>query len=354
MEKFKLGISLGDFNGVGPEVIIKAFMDQRMLDICTPVIYGSTKIMSYHKNLVAGAEDIRFQGIPTADKSYNNRINVVNCWNESVNISLGKASEEGGKYAYIALDKAMEELKAGKIDALVTAPIHKKAMNLANFPHAGHTEFITEYVGKKDSLMLMVNDDLRVGLVTNHLPLKDVAQAITKEKVRNKIRTFYKTLHRDFGIDKPVLAVLGLNPHAGDDGVLGKEEEEIIRPIIVELKKKGMMVMGPYPADGFFGSEQRTKFDGILAMYHDQGLVPFKALSFGQGVNYTGGLPVIRTSPDHGTAFDIVGKNKANPDSFRKAIYLAKDVYVNRKNYEEDNANRVEKVEIESEKQPEG
>ncbi|MGB1218105.1 MAG: 4-hydroxythreonine-4-phosphate dehydrogenase PdxA, partial [Saprospiraceae bacterium] len=187
-----------------------------------------------------------------------------------------------------------------------------------------------------------------------HLPLKDVTQAITKEKLRNKIKTFYKTLHKDFGINKPVLAVLGLNPHAGDDGVLGKEEEEIIRPVIIELKKKGMLVMGPYPADGFFGSKQRSKFDGILAMYHDQGLVPFKSLSFGEGVNYTGGLPVIRTSPDHGTAYDIVGKNEANPNSFRKAIYLAKDITMNRRDYEEDNANRVEKVAIESEKQPEG
>lgn len=352
MKKFRVGISIGDVNGIGPEVILKVLGDQRMMDICTPVIYASSKAIAYHKNILDDIE-IKFQSVGSGNKCSDGRINVVNCWNDNVNISLGKATEDGGKYAYISLERAVNELKAGEIDALVTAPINKKAMNMANFPHAGHTEYLTKESGAKQSLMLMVNDNLRVGLVTNHLPLKDVAAAITKESVKDKIRILNKTLKMDFGIEKPVIAVLGLNPHAGDDGVLGDEEEKAIRPAIVEAKKKGVMVMGPYPADGFFGSSQRKKFDAVLAMYHDQGLVAFKSLSFGDGINYTAGLSIIRTSPDHGTAYDLAGKNQANPDSMRRAIFLAKDIAANRKAYMEDRANTVEHVSLAVEKQPE-
>jgi 4-hydroxythreonine-4-phosphate dehydrogenase len=352
MRKFRVGISIGDVNGIGPEVILKVLGDERMLDICTPVIYASSKAVAYHKNILEDI-DIKFQSVSSGSKSSDGRINVVNCWDENVNISLGKATEDGGKYAYISLERAVNELKAGEIDALVTAPINKKAMNMANFPHAGHTEYLTKESGAKQSLMLMVNDGLRVGLVTNHLPLKDVAKAITKESVKDKIRILNKTLKMDFGIEKPVIAVLGLNPHAGDDGVLGDEEEKAIRPAIIEAKKKGVMVMGPYSADGFFGSSQHRKFDAVLAMYHDQGLVAFKSLSFGDGINYTAGLSFIRTSPDHGTAYDLAGKNQANPDSMRRAMFLAKDISANRKNYKEDRANAVEHVDIAIEKQPE-
>lgn len=353
MNTLKLGISIGDVNGIGPEVILKVLTDERMLDICTPVIYGSTKTVAYHKNILKG-ENFKFQSVESGEKAIAQRINVVNCWNENVNITLGETNETGGKYAYIALERAVKELKEKKIDVLVTAPINKKAMNMANFPHSGHTEYLTQQAGKQGSLMLMVNDTLRVGLVTTHIPVKDIAQNITKEQVLKKIKMMHTALQVDFGIEKPLIAVLGLNPHAGDEGVLGKEEEQHIRPAIIEAKKKGALVMGPYPADGFFGSNQYRKFDGILAMYHDQGLVAFKAMSFGEGVNYTAGLPFIRTSPDHGTAYDLAGKNKADESSFRKAMYLAKDIFTHRTRYFEDRANIVEQVDIEIEEQPEG
>ncbi len=352
MSKFKIGITIGDINGIGPEVILKVLSDERILNIATPVIYGSSKVLSYHKNTIEGGSKIRFQTCNSAEQAGHGKINVLNCWNDSVNISLGKATEESGKSAYTALDKAVNDLKEGKIDALVTAPINKKAMNLAQFPHAGHTEFITEADDKKESLMLMVNEGLRVGLVSHHIPLKDVPAAITKNNVRNKIKAFHTTLKKDFGIQKPLIAVLGLNPHAGDDGVLGQEEIEVINPVVTELKKKGMMVMGPFPADGFFGSDQYKRYDGILAMYHDQGLVAFKSMSFGAGVNYTAGLSFVRTSPDHGTAYAIAGQDKADIGSFRQALFLAKDICANRKEYDEDHSNTVEHVKIKEEVQP--
>ncbi len=353
MSNFKVGISIGDVNGIGPEIILKVLSDSRLLNHCTPVIYGSTKSIAYHKNILDN-DSVKFQGVVSVEKAQRGRINVVDCWKDQVAITLGEATEEGGKYAHLALEKAVADLKEGHLDALVTAPINKKAMNMANFPFAGHTEYLTEASDKKESLMLMVNEGLRVGLLTNHLPLKDVASAVTKERLRKKLQIFNNTLKMDFGIEKPLIAVLGLNPHAGDEGVLGDEEENIIRPVIVEAKKKGLLVMGPYPADGFFGSDQCRKFDGVLAMYHDQGLVAFKSLSFGDGTNYTAGLSFIRTSPDHGTAYDLAGKNAANPDSFRKALYLAKDISMNRKEYYENRSNTVEKVDIEIEEQPEG
>lgn len=343
MSKIKIGISIGDINGIGLEVILKTLNNDKYLQFFIPVVYGSSKVVSYHKNIVG--TDFRFQQIRGAEQAHDDKVNVVNCWQENVNISLGKATEQSGKYAFKALERATQDLHNGIIDALVTAPINKEAMNMADFPFPGHTEYLTEHLGGKESLMFMVTEDLRIGLVTNHLPLHEVVKNITKERVIDKIRLMDETLRMDFGIDKPTIAVLGLNPHAGDNGVLGREEEEIIRPAVVETKKSGLLVMGPFSADGFFGSNQYTKFDGILAMYHDQGLIPFKLLSFGRGVNYTAGLPAVRTSPDHGTGYDIAGKNQADPSSFRSALFCALDIARNRAEYHEMRENALVKKE---------
>jgi 4-phospho-D-threonate 3-dehydrogenase / 4-phospho-D-erythronate 3-dehydrogenase len=337
MEKLKIGITIGDLNGVGLEVILKTVADERILKLCTPIIYGSSKVVSYHKNIVQ--VEFPFANIRAAEESEDGKVNVVNCWNENVNITLGRIGEAGGKYALLALEAATKALKYSEIDALVTAPINKKAMEMVGFTHVGHTEYITEQLGAKESLMFMVNDDLRVGLVTNHLPISKVAENVTRERIGAKINIMNETLKIDFNIERPTIAVLALNPHAGDEGAIGMEDEEIVRPAIEMAKERGIMAFGPFPADGFFGSGQHSKFDGILAMYHDQGLVAFKALSFGDGVNYTAGLTGVRTSPDHGTAFDIAGKNVADPSSFRKALFLAIDIAKNRAMYTEMTSN---------------
>jgi 4-hydroxythreonine-4-phosphate dehydrogenase len=345
-----LGITAGDINGVGLEVILKALSHRRILNHCVPVIYGSSKVVSYHKNIVQ-LDDVTFVGQRSAERLAHDKINVVNIWNDNVNITLGKPTDVGGTYAQQSLEAAVSDLKAGLIDIIVTAPIHKKSMQLAGFEHVGHTEYITKEFNAADSLMLLAADKLRVGLATAHIPLKDVSKAITKERLISKLRIFSETLRMDFGFERPNIAVLGLNPHAGEEGMLGDEEEKIIRPAIMECKKNGMMAFGPFSADGFFGSGQFNKFDGILAMYHDQGLIPFKALTFGSGVNYTAGLPIIRTSPDHGTAFDLAGKNEADPSSFLHAMFMAIDIYRNRKEYEELKRGAVRKVVIEMEKE---
>lgn len=337
MTKPIIGISIGDINGVGLEVILKTFQHEQLINICTPVIYGSSKVVSYHKNIVG--IDFQFHAIRGLDQLVDDRVNVVNCWQDNVNITLGKATDQGGKYAIESLEWAVRDLKDGMIDALVTAPINKEAMQMANFPYPGHTEYLTHELGGNQSVMMLVNDSLRVALVTNHLPLRDIAAKITKDLILQKINILYESLRMDFGIDRPTIAVLGLNPHAGDGGLLGKEEEQIIRPAVVESKKSGKLVMGPFPADGFFGSGQHRKYDAVLAMYHDQGLVAFKTLSFGQGVNYTAGLSAIRTSPDHGTAYDLAGKNEADPTSFRQALFLAIDIARQRKDYLDMHAN---------------
>jgi 4-phospho-D-threonate 3-dehydrogenase / 4-phospho-D-erythronate 3-dehydrogenase len=342
MNKLKIGISIGDLNGIGLEVILKTLADERILKLCTPVLYGSSKVISYHRNIV-NLPDFQYNNAKDASQIEADKINIVNCWNDNVNITLGKITEEGGRYAYIALERATKDLVAGGIDGLVTAPIHKKAMQLADFPFPGHTEYITKEAGAKDSLMLLVSDTMRVGLVTNHVPIKDVASKITKDRVLKKIIMMKDTLQIDFAKEKPIIAVLGLNPHAGDDGVIGEEDMNNIRPAIEEAKSKGILAFGPYSADGFFGSGQYNKFDGVLAMYHDQGLVAFKALSFGAGVNYTGGLNIVRTSPDHGTAYDIAGKNEADPASFRKALFLAIDIARNRQEHAELTSNPLQK-----------
>ncbi|MBK8554354.1 MAG: 4-hydroxythreonine-4-phosphate dehydrogenase PdxA [Lewinellaceae bacterium] len=337
-----IGITCGDINGIGLEVILKALAIKQAGTAYNIVVYGSTKVVAYHKNIIT-QENIQFYNIQTPQEGEPGRINVINCWQENVNITLGKANEVGGQCAYQALERATQDLKAGHIDALVTAPFNKKAMQMANFPFVGHTEYITHILEEKESLMLMVSDSLRVGLVSNHLPIKEVAKAITTEKVLRKLLIMAETLRIDFNLERPTIAVLGLNPHAGDEGAIGTEEADIIRPAIEQAKNKGVLAFGPFPADGFFGSGQFRKFDGILAMYHDQGLVPFKAISFGAGVNYTAGLAAVRTSPDHGTAYDIAGKGEADESSMIKAIYLAADVVRNRNEYLEMHADSVER-----------
>jgi 4-hydroxythreonine-4-phosphate dehydrogenase len=333
MDKIKIGISIGDINGIGLEVILKTFADDRLMKQCTPMIYGSPKIVSYHKNIINS--EFEFHSVHPGEQPQEGKMNVVNCWQENVNITLGQPTELSGQYAGRSLEAAVKALQAGAIDALVTSPINKKAMQMAQFPFPGHTEYLARELDRGEHLMFMVNEDLRIGLATNHLPLRDVADAIDKNLVKRKIQVMEESLRMDFGIERPTIAVLGLNPHASDGGVLGNEEEEFIRPAIVELKKKGMLVMGPFPADGFFGIGQHLKFDGVLAMYHDQGLAPFKALSFGNGVNFTAGLTHVRTSPDHGTAYDLAGQNKADEASFRRSVYLAMDIARQRKQYVE-------------------
>ncbi len=330
-------MTVGDLNGIGLEVILKTVANTDLYNICTPVIYGSSKVVSYHKNIVG--VDFPFNVARTGEQAEPLKVNIVNCWQETVNITLGKLSDQSGQYAQKALETAVEELKSGMIHALVTAPINKKAMQLAGFPFPGHTEFLTLHLSSGESVMLMVSDEMRVGLVTNHVPVSQIAALIKPELIFKKLHILNNALKIDFGIEKPTIAVLGLNPHAGDEGAIGSEEINIIRPAIERAKEAGILAMGPFPADGFFGTGQHKKYDAVLAMYHDQGLVPFKALSFGDGVNYTAGLSGVRTSPDHGTAYDIAGKNEADTGSFRKALYLAIDIAANRARYAEDHAN---------------
>jgi len=342
-KKIKVGITIGDINGVGAEVIIKALTAPKMMDYITPIIYGSTKALAYHKNIV---KDVSFSFVSITDitNAAYNKVNVINAWTDDVSINLGQATIEGGKCALLAMERAVVDIQAGAIDALVTAPINKKAMELAGFQHKGHTEFLTEALKSPESVMTMVSDSAIISVATNHVPIKDVAGKLNKEKIIRKLKVLSKSLKQDFGKERPTIAVLGLNPHAGDNGVIGKEEEDFIIPAIKEAKKNEVFVSGPYPADGFFGGSDFTKVDAILAMYHDQGLVPFKLMSFGDGVNFTAGLPIIRTSPDHGTAYDIAGKNKADGSSMRKAIYLAKDLFNNRKEFVDGKRDKVKKM----------
>ena len=324
-EKPIIGITLGDINGIGPEVIIKALSDTRILNFITPVIYGSTKVLSYYRKNME-LEDFNYSQVK--DSFFNHKkVNVVNCWNELVEINFGASSKESGEYAFKALERAAKDLKEGKIDALVTGPVNKHSIQSEKFNFPGQTEYLTQICEVEESLMMMVGENLKVGLVSTHLPIKDVAARITKNNISSKLKIFLNSLKNDFGINKPKIAVLGLNPHAGDEGLLGSEEIDVITPVIETFKNKGHLVYGPFPADGFFGVAQYRNFDGILAMYHDQGLIAFKTLSFEVGVNYTAGLEVIRTSPDHGTAFNLAGKNVASEISMRSAIYLAKDIY---------------------------
>ena len=334
MSNIKVGISIGDPNGIGMEVIIKALLDKRILSGITPIIYGSTRVLSYHKKSL-DIQDFSPFKVGPVDEAKNDKVNIISCWSDDVNITLGESTSEGGKYAYKSLKAATDDLAKNKIDVIVTAPINKENIQNEEFNFPGHTEFFTEMSNEPDSLMLMVSERLRVGVVSGHEALSQAVKSITKERILTKLRILNQTLIKDFLIVKPKIAVLGLNPHAGEKGAMGKEEIDIITPAVNMANEEGILAFGPYPSDGFFGSENIKNFDAVLAMYHDQGLAPFKALTFGEGVNYTAGLPIIRTSPDHGTAYDITGKNKANESSFRNAIYLAVEIHKNRQLYKE-------------------
>ncbi|WP_264559860.1 4-hydroxythreonine-4-phosphate dehydrogenase PdxA [Flavobacterium sp. N2270] len=331
-ENIIVGISIGDLNGIGPEVILKTFEDSRVLEFCTPVIFGNVKIISFLKKNLSLTSSI--QGIDSLDQLINGKINVLNVWKEGVNIDFGVTDEKVGKYAIKSFVAATNALKRNEIDVLVTAPINKYNIQSEEFKFPGHTDYLDQEL-EGNALMLMVCDRLRVGLLTDHVPVNEVSKLLTEELLVKKLEVIKKSLIADFGISKPKIAVLGLNPHCGDNGVIGSEDDDVIKPTIKKLFDKGEMVFGPYASDSFFGSSQYEKYDAILAMYHDQGLIPFKTLSFGKGVNYTAGLNKIRTSPDHGTAFEIAGKNLANPMSFREALYLAIDVYYKRNEYQE-------------------
>lgn len=333
-----IGISQGDINGIGLEVIIKTFADPAMLELCTPLLYSSGKTLSYHKKVLQ-MENFNFNTVTSSEGIMPRKFNVANIYSEEVNIEPGKLTETGGAYAVKSFVAACESLSKGKIDALVTAPINKQNTHTENFPYTGHTAYLDERFGKGNALMMLVTGDLKVALCTEHIPISEVASTITQERIVKKIKSLADSLKQDFSINKPRIAVLGLNPHAGDAGTIGDEEERIIIPAIKTAMQEGMLVYGPYPADGFFGSMTFKKFDAVLAMYHDQGLIPFKYIAFDSGVNYTAGLPVIRTSPDHGTAFDIAGKNMANEQSFRNAVYLACDIVRTRRNYKQATAN---------------
>lgn len=327
--KIKIGITQGDINGVGYEVILKTFADPAMLELCTPVVYGSPKVAAYHRKALDLSTN--FSIVPSAAEAGNERLNVVNCVSDEIKVELSKATVEAGKAALDALERAIGEYKAGLIDVIVTAPINKHTIQSENFSFPGHTEYIEQRLGdNRKALMILMKNDFRVALVTGHIPVSRIASTITKELIEEKVKIFHRSLQQDFGIGAPRIAVLALNPHAGDDGLLGTEEQDIIIPAIREMSAQGILCFGPYPADGFMGAGNYTHFDGILAMYHDQGLAPFKALAMDEGVNYTAGLPVVRTSPAHGTAYDIAGKGLASEDSFRQAIYVAIDVFRNR------------------------
>lgn len=331
-ENIIVGISIGDLNGIGSEVVLKTFEDPRMLEICTPVVFANAKIISFLRK--SANVNLHINGIDDLSQIVLGKFNVVNVWKEGVNIDFGKNDDNVGKYAIRSFAEATKALKEEKIDVLVTAPINKYNIQSDEYKFPGHTDYLNSEL-EGNALMLMVHDKLRVGLLTDHVPVNEVAKHISAELIEKKIETIEQTLITDFKISKPKIAVLGLNPHSGDNGVIGKEEEEVIKPTIAKMFNEGKMVFGPYSSDAFFGSNQYEKFDAILAMYHDQGLIPFKTLAFGKGVNYTAGLDKVRTSPDHGTAFDIAGKGKADHASFKEAVYLAIDVYVNRNEYKE-------------------
>ncbi|OEY71333.1 4-hydroxythreonine-4-phosphate dehydrogenase PdxA [Salegentibacter salarius] len=339
-EKVKLGISIGDLNGIGSEIVLKTFDDSRMLDFCTPVIFASTKVLTFLKkqfNL-----SLNYQGIDDASKAIDGKINVVNVWKEGVNINFGEEDPKIGEYAFKSLQAATTALKANEIDVLVTAPINKHSIQSADFNFPGHTDYLAKEL-EGESLMFMITDTLKIGLLTDHVALKDIANTITPELIEKKLKIIQETLKQDFRIQKPKIAVLGINPHSGDNGVIGKEDEEILKPTLQKLRDKGDLVFGPFSADSFFGSKNYVNFDAVVASYHDQGLIPFKTLSFGNGVNFTAGLSKVRTSPDHGTAFEIAGTNSANINSFKEAVFRAIEIYKCREEYKELTKNPLKK-----------
>jgi len=341
MDKIKIGISIGDVNGIGLEIIIKTLADAAVLDYCTPIVYGNTKVASFHRRS-ANVQDMNFNVIGEASQAQHRKANMVNCWEEDVKIDLGTSNEIGGKYALISLERATNDLLSGQIDALVTAPINKDNIQSENFRFPGHTEYLQERDSAPESLMFLVSDTLRVGVVTGHIPVSQIPQAITTEKILSKLKLMDASLKKDFWIRKPKIAVLGLNPHAGDNGLIGDEEQTIIQPAIDEARASGILALGPYPADGFFANATYHQFDAVLAMYHDQGLIPFKQIAFESGVNFTAGLSFVRTSPDHGTAYDIAGKNQASEVSFREALFTAIHIVKHRRETAELNENPLQ------------
>ncbi|WP_138992320.1 4-hydroxythreonine-4-phosphate dehydrogenase PdxA [Larkinella sp. C7] len=352
-----IGITLGDYNGIGPEVILKALQHNRLQKICTPVIYGSMRVLNRYRNMLQQSglslKDWNLNGIQQVGQANPKFTNVITCWNDQggnpggdrqgQEVQPGKVTPEAGQAALACLQRATEDLKAGHLDAIVTAPINKNNIQTETFQFPGHTEYFAEAFGVKENLMFLVSDVLRVGVVTGHIPLGRIRSNITKEKVLQKLQLMYQSLRGDFGVRKPRIAVLGLNPHAGEEGLLGNEEQEILKPLIQELRNKGQLIYGPFASDGFFGTRAYRKYDAVLAMYHDQGLIPFKTIAFDEGVNFTAGMPVVRTSPDHGTAYDIAGKNLADETSMIQAIYVACDVSKYRKEMAEIERNALNK-----------
>lgn len=331
-KKIRVGISVGDINGVGPEIILKTFQDNRMLDFCTPVVFASAKTISHQRkelNL-----QVNYNGVDNAAKAVDGKLNIVNVWKDTPKVEFGKATKEGGSYAIKSLKAATMALKEGEVDILLTAPINKNNVQSEEFTFPGHTNYLAKEL-EGESLMLMVSGGLRVGLLTDHIPVKDVAKAITPKLIEKKVNIVVESLKKDFKIRKPKIALLGINPHSGDSGTIGKEDDEVLKPTINNIAQKGVLVYGPYSADSFFASDGYLKFDAILAAYHDQGLIPFKTLAFGKGVNYTAGLSKVRTSPDHGTAYEIAGQGKADESSFKEALFMAIELFRNRKEYKE-------------------
>jgi 4-hydroxythreonine-4-phosphate dehydrogenase len=337
-DRIMLGITQGDINGISYEVIIKSLLDNRIFDRCTPVIYGSPKVAAYHRKAL-NVGNFGFNLVRSPEEALARRANIVNCIEDSVRVELGKSTSFAGEASFRALEAACSDLEAGKIDALVTGPVNKMNIQSQKFTFKGHTEYLQARFRSEGVLMLMINSLMRIGVVTTHTPLSEVPAAISADSVLNKLRILNHSLLTDFVVSGPRIAVLGLNPHAGDEGLIGNEEEESIKPAIEEAKSENILAFGPFSADGFFGSGNYTKFDAILAMYHDQGMIPFKALTVEGGVNFTAGLPLVRTSPAHGTAYELAGKNEASEDSFRNAIYMASDIFMNRRSYQEMSAN---------------
>lgn len=337
-----IGVSIGDLNGIGTELAIKTFSDNRLMEICTPILFASNRLINFYRKSIPESV-FNYQHIKDLSRPFHKQVNLYNCWEEEVAINPGQLTDTGGLYAIKSLIAAVQALKDKKIDGLVTAPIHKKNIQNSEFSYTGHTPYLRQAFGVKEVLMLMCSENFRVGLVTEHIPVSEIAKNITRELIISKLNILKDSLIRDFGIDKPRIAVLGLNPHAGDEGLIGSEEEEIIKPAIKDAKHN-MLVYGPFSADAFFARNQQQKFDAVLAMYHDQGLIPFKSLSFGEGINFTAGLPSIRTSPDHGTAFDIAGKNKADAGSFLAAVYGCLDIIQKRRIFLENHKNPLKKM----------
>lgn len=343
-----IGITIGDINGIGPEVILQTFSDNRILNQCTPVIFASSKVVNFYRKML-GEGHFNYQTIRNFSKLSHKQVNLFNCWDEEVMVTPGEMNDLGGKYAARSLAVAIQCLKDNEIEGLVTAPIHKKNIQSTNFNYTGHTPYLKDVFGAKEVVMLMTAENMRIALLSEHVPIAEAARYVTMENIMSKLATLNESLIKDFGIEKPKIAVLGLNPHAGDQGLIGKEEQEIIIPAINQAQNNNILCFGPYSADGFFARSYHVRFDAVLAMYHDQGLIPFKSLAIGNGVNYSAGLPIVRTSPDHGTAFDIAGKKIADESSFREAVFTCIDIIRQRYDYEEYTKNPLKKSQLASE-----